>query len=146
MGNVTPPTRHPKWVSSGGVTLRDCLWDSLTFSFSELTPAFICTNSVITKIIFIHKRTTTEVVSIVNKNSFTYIHIHTTIVTFIIFYTHILESLYLYYYNSLLQNYTYKIRDFGSSASEHLSLKWPALLMWDVLSSILVFWFCTYTD
>ena len=50
---VTPPTRHPKWMSSGGVTLRDC--DSLTFltfSFSELTPAFICTIYVITKIIF----------------------------------------------------------------------------------------------
>ena len=30
---VTPPTRHPKWVSSGGVTLRDC--DSLTYSFSS---------------------------------------------------------------------------------------------------------------
>ena len=69
-------------MSSEGVTLRDC--DSLTFSFSELTPAFICTISIITKILF-------------------YIYIiHTTIVSFIIFYTHILESLYLYYYNSLL--------------------------------------------
>ena len=29
---VTPPTRHSKWVSGEGVTLRDC--DSLTFSFS----------------------------------------------------------------------------------------------------------------
>ena len=29
---VTPPTRHPMWVSSGGVTLRDC--DSLTFYLS----------------------------------------------------------------------------------------------------------------
>ena len=28
-------------------------WDSLTFSFSELTPAFICTISVITKF-FLH--------------------------------------------------------------------------------------------
>ena len=49
---VTPPTRHPKWMSSEGVTLRDCDSYSLTFSFSELTPAFICTNSVITKILF----------------------------------------------------------------------------------------------
>ena len=49
--HVTPPTRHPMWVLSGGVTLRDCDWDSLTFSFSELTPAFICTISVITKIL-----------------------------------------------------------------------------------------------
>ena len=81
--SVKPPTRHPKWVSSGGVTLRDC--DSLTFSFSELTPAFICTISVIKKIL-----------------SFYIYIIHTTIVTFIIFYTHILESLYLYYYNSTI--------------------------------------------
>ena len=49
-GCVTPPTRHPMGVSSEGVTLRD--WDSLTFSFLELTPAFICTISVITKILF----------------------------------------------------------------------------------------------
>ena len=49
---VTPPTRHPKWMSSGVTTLRDCDWDSLTFSFSELTPAFIYTISIITKILF----------------------------------------------------------------------------------------------
>ena len=30
---VTPPTRHPKWMSSKGVTLRDC--DSLTFFFLD---------------------------------------------------------------------------------------------------------------
>ena len=59
---------------------------------------------------------------------------------FIIFYTPILESLYLYYYNFTI---TYNIRDFGSRSGEHLSLKWPALLMWDVLFSILVFCFCT---
>ena len=29
---VTPPTRHPMWMSSEGATLRDC--DSLTFSLS----------------------------------------------------------------------------------------------------------------
>ena len=46
--SVTPPTWHPKWMSSGGVTLRDC--DYLTLSFSEMTPAFICTIYVITKI------------------------------------------------------------------------------------------------
>ena len=40
----------------------------------------------------------------------------------------------------LLQN----IRDCGSSAGEHLSLKWPVLLMWDVLFSSLLFG--TYTD
>ena len=31
--SVTPPTRHPMWVSSGGATLRDC--DSLTFFFLD---------------------------------------------------------------------------------------------------------------
>ena len=89
---VTPPTRHPMWVSSGGVTLRDCDCDSLTFSFSELTPAFICTNSVITKF---------------------FLHIHYTYHNsgIYIFYTHILESLYLYYYNFTI---TYKIRDCGT--------------------------------
>ena len=57
----------------------DCDWDSLTFSFSELIPvpvfSFIYTISVKTK-------------------NFLYIYIiHTTIVAFIIFYTHIIESL-----------------------------------------------------
>ena len=126
---VTPPTRHPKWVSSEGATLRD--YDCLTFYFSSFR-ADTC----------IHMHNLCN-----NKNSFLYIYvIHTTIVTFIIFYTHILESLYLYFYNSLWKNYTYKIRDFGSSAGEHLSLKWPALLMWDVLFSIIVFCFSTYMD
>ena len=48
--------------------------------------------------------------------------------------------------------YTFKIfyykniRDCGSSAGEHLYLSRPTLLIWNVLSSILVFSFCTYTD
>ena len=48
--------------------------------------------------------------------------------------------------------YTFKmtyyknIRDCESSAGEHLSLSWPALLMWNVLSFSIVFCFCTYTD
>ena len=42
---VTPPTRHPMGMSSESVTLHE--WDSLTFSFLMLTPAFICTISVI---------------------------------------------------------------------------------------------------
>ena len=70
------PNPAPDGVSSEGVTLRD--WDSLTFSFSELTLAFICIISVITKIL-----------------SFYIYIIHTTIVAFIIFYTHILESILL---------------------------------------------------
>ena len=76
------PNPTPEGVSSEGVTLQD--WDSLTFSFSEMTPvpvfSLICTISVITKIFYIYI-------------------IHTTIVAFIIFYTHILESLYLSNYN-----------------------------------------------
>ena len=154
--------------------MRDTMlnWDSLTFSFSELTPvpvfSFICTIYVITKIFYIYI-------------------IHTTIVAFIIFYTHILESLYLYYYNftitklyiylsnenqrlrnsavstyhrsgihvlyieshyfSIYKTYTYsKIQRLRKQCGEHLSLSWPALLMWDVMSSILVFCFCTYMD
>ena len=47
------PNPTPEGVSSEGVTFRDC--DSLTFSFSELTPvpvfSVICTISIITKIL-----------------------------------------------------------------------------------------------
>ena len=68
---MTPASRHPMGCQAG-VSPFVIDWDSLTFSFSELTPAFICTIYVITKIIYIHKRTTTGVVSIDNKNSFTY--------------------------------------------------------------------------
>ena len=52
------------------------------------------------------------------------------------------ESHLLIHVQFLLQN----IKDFGSSAGEHRSLRWPVLLMWNVLSSSLVFCFCTYTD
>ena len=62
---VAPPTRHPKWMSSGGVTLRD--WDPLTFSFSSFR-ADTC--------IHMHKFCN-------NKNSFYIYIIHTTIVAFI---------------------------------------------------------------
>ena len=44
-----------------------------------------------------------------NKISFYIYIIH--IVAFIIFYTYILESIYLYYYNFTI---TYKIRDYGT--------------------------------
>ena len=94
MGTVTPPTRHPKWVSSEGVTLRDC--DCLTFSFSSFRADT-----------YIHMHNLCN-----NKNSSFYIYIiHTTIVSFIIFFTPILESIYLYYYNFTI---TYKIRDCGT--------------------------------
>ena len=50
------------------------------------------------------------------------------------------ESFFLIHVQFLLQN----IRDCGNSAGEHLSLSRPALLMWNVLSSSLLFG--TYTD
>ena len=119
---MTPPTRHLKWMSSEGVTLRDCDWDSLTFSFSELTPAFKCTICVITKILF------------------TYIHYTTTIVAFIILYTYnrvpLLVLLQFHYYTTI-----HIKSEITEQCDEHLSLRWPVLLMWDVLSSILVFCF-----
>ena len=55
-GQCDAPNQAPDGVSSEGVTLRD--WDSLTFSFSYLTPvpvfSFICTIFVITKKILLH--------------------------------------------------------------------------------------------
>ena len=39
-----------------------------------------------------------------------------------------------------------KIQRLLKQCGEHLSLSLPALLMWDILSSILIFCFCTYTD
>ena len=50
------------------------------------------------------------------------------------------ESHLLIHVQFLLQNF----RDCGSSAGEHLSLSRPALLMWNVMSSSLLFG--TYTD
>ena len=74
--------------SSGRETIY---WDSLPVFFfflrAELVPVGIQTISVITKIIYIHKRTTTGVVSI---------HI----------YTHILSPIYLYIYKN---NFTIQI-------------------------------------
>ena len=72
-----------------------CDWDSLTFNLFFLR-ADTC----------IHMHNLCN-----NKNSFTYT-LYTTILTFIIFYTPILESLLLV----LLQNYTYKIRNLRNSA------------------------------
>ena len=73
------------------------------------------------------------------KNIYIYI-ISTTVVVFM-FYT----------LSPLTSQYTKlipipKIQRLRKHCGEHLSLSWPALLMWDVLSSILVFYFCTYTD
>ena len=81
-----------------------------------------------------------------NKNNSFYIYIiHTTIAAFIIFYTYTRVPLLV-----LLQFHYYKTIHIKSEITkycgEHLSLRWPVLLMWDVLSSILVFCFCTYTD
>ena len=129
---VMPPTRHPMWVSSGGVTLRDCDrdWDSLTFSFSSFR-ADTC----------IHMHNLCN-----NKNLSFYIYIiHTTIVAFIILCTHtripLLVLLQFHYYITI-----HIKSEITEQCGEHLSLRWPALLMWNVMSSILVFCSCTYTD
>ena len=91
-------------------------WDSLPFFFfrAELEPVGIQRISVIKKIIYIHKRTTTEVVSIK-------------------IYTYILSPIYLYKYLYKYISNT-NIRDRRNSDGEHLSLRWPVLLMWNVLS------------
>ena len=75
----------------------------------------------------------------VKKNIYIYI-INTTVVVFM-FYT----------LSPITSQYTKlipipKIQRLRKQCGEHLSLSWPALLMWDVLSSILVFCFCTCTD
>ena len=98
----------------------------LFFLKTELVPVVIQTISVITKIIYIYKRTTTGVVSLQ-------------------IYTHILSPIYLYKHLYLHMSNT-KHQRLRKQCGEHLSLSWPALLMWDVLSSILVFCFYTYTD
>ena len=91
-------------------------WDSLPVFFlrAELVLVGIQTIPVITKIIYIHKRTTTGAVSI---------KIYTHILSLIFFY----KYLYMYISNT-------NIRDRGNSAGEHLSLRWPVLLVWNVLS------------
>ena len=122
---VTPPAQHPKWMLSGGVTLRD--YDSLTFSFSELTPAFICTNSVIKKFFFAYIHYT------YHHSGIHYILYPYTRVPLLVLLQFTITKLYIK-------------SEIAEQCGEHLSLRWPALLMWNVLSSILVFCFCTYTD
>ena len=125
----TPIPVRPDWrirIESGA---RDYILGlSLTYSYirAELVPVGIQLISVITKIIYIYKRTTTGVVSIK-------------------IYTHILSPIYLYKHLYLYMS-NKKHQRLRKQCGEHLSLSWPALLMWDVLSSILVFFFCTYTD
>ena len=116
-GFVTPPTRHPKWVSSEGVTLLDC--DCLTFSFSELTLAFICTNSVIKKILF------TFIFYTYHHSGIHYILYPYTRVPLLVLLQFTITKLYIK-------------SEIAEQCDEHLSLRWPALLMWNVLSSIIV--------
>ena len=68
-----------------------------------------------------------------NKNSF-FLHIHYTRVPFTC-------TITIHYYKTI-----HIKSEIAKQCSEHLSLRWHVLLMWDVLSSILVFCFCTYTD
>ena len=123
------PRSDPNGGSEPSPGRETIYWDSLICSLSELTLVpiflFIYTISVITKNhLHIYKRTTIGVVSIK-------------------IYTHILSPIYLYIYISNTNH-----QRLQKQCSEHLSLNWPALLMWEVLSSILVFCFLfsTYTD
>ena len=84
-------------------------------------PVSIQTISVIIKIIYIYQKNYHR--SGVPKSLYTYT-----------------ESHLLIHIQFLLQN----LRDYGSSAGEHLSLSRPALLMWNVPSSSLLFG--TYMD
>ena len=127
---VTPHSRSdPNDGSEPSPGHEAIYWDLLICSLSELTLVpnflFIYTISVITK---------------------THLHIYikktTTGVVFIKIYTHILSPIYLYKHLYLYMSNTRLWKQCG----EHLSLSWPALLMCDVLSSILFFCCCTYTD
>ena len=78
-----------------------------------------------------------------NKN---HLHIYkrtTTGVVSLKIYTHILSPIYLDMYIFFFNTTHQRSR---KQCGEHLSLSWPALLMWDVLSSCLDFCFNTYTD
>ena len=120
---VPDPTRM---ADLNRVRARDYILGLIDLFFlrAKLVPVVIQTISVITKIIFIYKRITTGVVSIK-------------------IYTHILSHIYLYMYIFFSNTKHQRSR---KQCGEHLSLSWPTLLMWDVLSSIIVFFFCTYTD
>ena len=95
----------------------------LFFLRAVLVPLVIQTISVITKIVLHIQKNYHR--SGIHKNLYT-----------------LPESHLLIHVHFLLQNF----RDCESSASEHLSHSRPALLMWNVLPSILVFCSCTYTD
>ena len=97
----------------------------LFFLRAELVPVVIQTISVITKIIFIYKKNYHQ--SGVHQNLYTYT-----------------ESLLLIHVPFFFSNTKYQRS--RKQCSDHLSLSWPALLIWNFLSSILVFCFCTYTD
>ena len=95
-------------------------WDSLPVFFlrAELVPVGIQTISIITKIIYIYKRTTIEVVSIK-------------------IYTHILSPIYIY------KNCTFTFTNQSAepTCSEPLLVCWPNC-MWKIADVLL----CTYTD
>ena len=96
----------------------------LFFLRAELVPVVIQTISVITKIILIYKKNYHQ--SGVHQNLYTYTESHLLI--------------HVHFFSNIKHQRSRK------QCGEHLSPSWPALLMWDVLSFILVFCFCTYTD
>ena len=108
------------------VRVRDYILGLIDLFFlrAELVPVVIQTISVITKIIFIYKKNYHQ--SGVHQNLYTYTESHLLI--------------HVHFFSNIKHQRSRKQCD------EHLSLSWPALLMWDVLSSILVFCFCIYTD
>ena len=97
---------------------------NLFFLRAELVPVVIQTISVITKIILIYKKNYHQ--SGVHQNLYTYTESHLLI--------------HVHFFSNTKHQRSRK------QCGEHLSLSWPALLMWDVRFSILVFCFYTYTD
>ena len=110
----------PKGGSESSPGRETTYWDSLPVFFfrADLGPVGIQTISVITKIIYIYKRTTTGVVSIK-------------------IYTHILSLIYIY---KKLYFYIYKL-ECGTYCDEPLLVCWPSSMrkLLDVFS-------CTYMD
>ena len=94
---------RPDWRIRTDFGVRNHILGLFTCFFlfrAELVPVGIQTISVITKIIYIHERTTTGVVSIK-------------------IYSHILSPIYLYKY-LYMYIFNTNIRDHGNSAGEHL--------------------------
>ena len=120
---LASPNRSPRRDTIYTIYILCCTGTLIDLFFLRAVPVpvSIQTISVITKIIYIYQKNYHR--SGVHKSLYTYT-----------------ESHLLIHIQFLLQN----LRDYGSSAGEHLSLSRPALLMWNVPSSSLLFG--TYMD